>query len=95
MLDKIILYKYFLFQGKIKPADLKWAVKYHKKHRIECGRFWCWHDWHCFEVIPSGHAEYGFVQTDVICDKCGRVSRRRPNHIDDRLIDYSRRMVLM
>jgi hypothetical protein len=90
MLNYIILYKYFLCYKSIKSADFKWAIEYHKKHRIPRGKFFCWHHWHLFEVIPSGHMEYGFAQTDVMCSKCGKVAQRRPEHIDDRLIDYNR-----
>lgn len=88
MLGTIILYKYFLYQGSIKPADMKWVVEYHKKHRVDRGKFWCWHDWHLFEVVPQGYLPIGI--TDVICGKCGKVRKGHPNHEDARLIDYGR-----
>lgn len=94
MLSKIILYKYFLCVGKIKPADMKWAVEFHKEHRIDKGKFWCWHHWNLFEVVPSGTFSVRFgISKDVICSKCGKVAQRYPDQIDDRLIDYNRRVV--
>lgn len=84
MIDDIIsVYNYFLF-GDCNFIDATIATSFVKKYSINKGKFFCWHNWCQFEMLPATWSIF-FHGTLARCNKCGKIAYSRLAKKDKRL----------